>query len=240
MSKVLIELNDVNYFSDNLSILEGISFKIYEGDNIALIGKSGAGKSTLISILNGSLKPSKGELKIFKKNYKDLSPKEKKTISTIWQDLRLLEEFSAEQNVNCGLLGRKNLIFAIKNLFNLCSFNQAHKYMSLCKIDNYHFSQNITKLSGGQRQRIAIARSLIQEPEILLADEPFNNLDPITADHIKEIFLFSKAKFKVFLASIHRLDFLYGFNRVIGIKNGRILFDVYSNKLSKDYIEKIY
>ena len=105
MIDILLELKDVNYKYRNNLILNNINLQIKSGEKIALLGKTGAGKTTLISILNGTINPTKGEAKIFKTEFGELNFEQKSKISTIWQDLRLIEDLSAEQNVNCGLLG---------------------------------------------------------------------------------------------------------------------------------------
>ena len=245
MINILLELKDVNYEYKNNLILNKINLQINSGEKIALLGKSGAGKSTLISILNGTLTPTKGKAKFFNKEYDKLNLYQKSKISTIWQDLRLIEDLSAEQNVNCGLLGKESFLFALKNLLNISSFNQAHKYMQICDLKKSIYSKNIRKISGGQKQRVAIARSLIQQSEILLADEPFNNLDPKLISNIKNLLLINKNKKEIrvpntTLISLHRLDLLDGFNRIIGMKNGEILFDLGKNKLKRFHINKIY
>ena len=245
MKNILIELKDISYVNEKNLILNKINFKINLGDKIALLGKSGSGKTTLISVLNGTIKPTKGEVKYFNKEYKELDINQKKKITTIWQDLRLIEGLSAEQNVNCGLLGKRSFYFAFKNLLNISSFKKAHKYMQLCKIPKSIYSKEINKLSGGQKQRVAIARSLIQESEVLLADEPFNNLDPKLVTTIKNLLLENVYKnktkaSKTALVSLHRLDLLDGFNRVLGIKDGEIFFNLERIKLKKSHLDKIY
>jgi len=245
MKNIILELKDINYVNEKNTILNKVNLKINLGDKIALIGKSGSGKTTLISILNGTIKPTKGEVKYFNKEYKELDVNQKQKITSIWQDLRLIEGLSAEQNVNCGLLGKRSFYFALKNLLNISSFIKAHKYMQLCKIPPSIFSKEIHKLSGGEKQRVAIARSLIQESEIILADEPFNSLDPKLITFFKHLLLCNESKNNIKipstgLFSLHRLDLLDGFNRVLGIKDGEILFDLERIKLKKSHLDKIY
>tara|TARA_Y100001978_G_scaffold180189_1_gene175536 strand:- start:7093 stop:7830 length:738 start_codon:yes stop_codon:yes gene_type:complete len=245
MNKVIIELNNISLNSKNNKILSNINLKIYEGEKIALIGKSGSGKTSLISILNGTKKQTNGDLKIFDKTFKELDIQQRREIGTIWQDLRLIDDLSVEQNVNCGLLGKENFIFAFKNLLNIESFKKAHNCMELFRLERKIFSSNISKISGGQRQRIAIARTIIQEPKILYADEPFKNLDPKTSSQIKSLF-FSKDNPhnikmpKTQLISLHKLELLNGFNKVIGIRNGSIIFKMKTKYLTEYHLKKIY
>ena len=243
--KPLIELNNISYKYKNQKILNDINLKINEGEKIALIGKSGVGKTTLISILNGTKRQTNGDIKIYGKSFNNLENTQKSKIGTIWQDLRLIDDLSAEQNVNCGLLSDHNLIFTFKNLLNICSFFKAHKCMELCQIESSNYSKNLKNISGGQKQRIAISRSIIQEPEILFADEPFNNLDPKLCDYLKNLFISRLNSYKIklpntILFSLHKLELIDGFTRVIGLKNGEISFDILRNELRDSHLENIY
>ena len=245
MMNTLLELKDISYKVGNNLILNKINLKIHTGEKVALLGKSGAGKTTLISILNSSIKPTTGKVKFFNKEFKQLDLNHKKKLTTIWQDLRLIEGLSAEQNVNCGLLGKRNFLFAFKNLLNLSSFNEAHQCMKLCELNHNIYSKNIAKISGGQKQRVAIARSLIQGSDILLADEPFNNLDPKLSTTIGNLLTLKKKNLKIkipdtVIISLHRLDLLSGFDRIIGLKNGEIIFNVERLKLKKFHLSRIY
>jgi len=246
MNNTVLELENISYKYKNDLILNKINLKINSGEKIALLGKSGSGKTTLISVLNGTIKPTQGEVKLFNKSFEELDRKQKRKITTIWQDLRLIEDLSAEQHVNCGLLAEKNFYFAIKNLLNISSFNKAHKYMQLCRLHNSIYDKKIRKLSGGQKQRVAIARSLIQGSNILLADEPFNNLDPKLITVIKNLLLEnidknnSKKSQKTALVALHRLDLLNDFDKVIGIRDGKIFFNIKIKNLKKLHLDKIY
>ncbi len=246
MNNTLLELKNISYKYKNNLILNKVNLKINSGEKIALLGKSGSGKTTLISVLNGTINPTEGEVKLFNKNFDELNRKQKRKITTIWQDLRLIEDLSAEQNVNCGLLAENNFYFAFKNLLNISSFNKAHKYMQLCRLPNSIYDKKIGKLSGGQKQRVAIARALIQGSNILLADEPFNNLDPKLITTIKKLLLENvdknntKKSPKTTLVALHRLDLLNDFDKVIGIRDGKIFFNIKRNNLKKLHLDKIY
>jgi len=241
----LIELKNISLKYKKNNILKNINLEINKGEKIALLGKSGAGKTSLISILNGTKRQTKGEIKIYGKDFNNLDISQKVKIGTIWQDLRLIDDLSAEQNVNCGLLSNQNLIFTFKNLLNISKFHKAHKCMQLCQINSSLYSRNLRILSGGQKQRIAIARSIIQEPEILFADEPFNNLDPKLCDYLKNLFISRLNNYKIkfpntILFSLHKIELIDGFTRVIGLKNGEIAFDILRDELRDSHLEKIY
>jgi len=117
--------------------------------------------------------------------------------------------------------------------------------MQLCRLHNSVYGKKIRKLSGGQIQRVAIARSLIQGSNILLADEPFNNLDPKLITTIKNLLLENVDKNntkspKTILVALHRLDLLNDFDKVIGIKDGKIFFDIKRTNLKKLHLDKIF
>ena len=243
--KSLIELKNISLKYKNKNILKNINFKINDGEKIALIGKSGAGKTSLISILNGTKRQTNGDIKIYGQDFNNLDNSQKRKIGTIWQDLRLIDDLSAEQNVNCGLLGNQNLIFTLKNLLNLNKFLKAHKVMELCQMKSSIYSKNLKTLSGGQKQRIAISRSIIQEPEILFADEPFNNLDPKLSDYLKNLFISRLNNYKIkfpntILFSLHKIELIDGFTRVIGLKNGEISLDISRDELRDFHLKNIY
>ena len=180
----LITLNKIskNFFtSKKISVLKKINYKFKKGKIYSLVGPSGSGKSTLLNILSLIDKPTLGSLKINDRgiNYNDLSINDKiraKKIGIIYQQNNLLPDFTALENVYLARLSlednKKKAVFDAKNII---------QKMGLINRINHYPSE----LSVGEMQRIAIARALINEPQIILADEPTGSLDRVTA---KEVF----------------------------------------------------
>tara|TARA_Y100001968_G_scaffold333383_1_gene395884 strand:- start:15788 stop:16525 length:738 start_codon:yes stop_codon:yes gene_type:complete len=227
----ILEFNQVSLISENSYKLKNISFKVYEGDKIALLGKSGSGKTTIISLANGSLKATSGEIRFKGKNIANIKRNEITKISTLWQDLRLLEELNVQQNINIGALGRKNFIWSIRNLFGNIETPICNSYLQAVGLEESFLSSKINQISGGQKQRVAIARLLRQQAQLILADEPLVNLDPIIARNILNLLLDKSTNFKINLAktiiiSNHQPEFINDFSRVIGVNKGEIVLDM--------------
>jgi len=180
----LVILNKIskNFFtSKKISVLKKINYKFKKGKIYSLVGPSGSGKSTLLNILSLIDKPTSGSLKINNRaiNYNDLSINDKiraKKIGIIYQQNNLLPDFTALENVYLARLSlednKKKAVIDAKNII---------QKMGLIKRINHYPSE----LSVGEMQRIAISRALINEPQIILADEPTGSLDQVTA---KEVF----------------------------------------------------
>ena len=226
----LLELNNISLGNKNNFRVKDISLTINEGEKIALIGKSGSGKSTLISIANGSLLPTTGDVMWKGINIKNISKRESTNIGTIWQDLSLIEEINVAQNINSGALGKNNFFWALKNLLGIIDLKICQECLTavfLSKDTIYSFT---SKLSGGQKKRIAIARLLRQQPEIILGDEPFSNLDPILSKKILNLLLNYDRYHSItipntILISLHQINLIDNFDRVVGLKDGRIVLD---------------
>ena len=226
----LLELKNISLYSQDNIRLKDINLSINHGERIALIGKSGAGKSTLISIANGSLTPNEGDVIWKGSHINNISKIESSKIGTIWQDLSLIEELNVAQNINCGALGKHNFIWALKNLLGVIDKGLCQDCLSAVSLPNKIIYSYVNKLSGGQKKRIAIARLLRQEPEILLGDEPFSNLDPLLSKNILNLFINQKNFLRIkipetILISLHQINLINNFNRVIGIKDGEIVID---------------
>ena len=169
----ILEIKNVtyNYSNSNEKVLSSVNQKFEIGKFYAIIGKSGAGKSTLLSLLAGLDKPGKGQI-LFKGNDIDkdgYSNHRKNNISLVFQNYNLIDYLTPLENVR---LVNKNASETI--LFEL-------------GLDKSQINRNVMKLSGGQQQRVAIARTLVSEAPIILADEPTGNLDVDTASEIIEI-----------------------------------------------------
>jgi phospholipid/cholesterol/gamma-HCH transport system ATP-binding protein len=166
---------------DELEVLKGIDFKLFKGENVAVLGKSGTGKSVLIKILIGLLKPDKGEVIVLGKNVEKLNRKEldalRLRIGFSFQNSALYDSMDVYQNLafpltmNVKNLSRKEVDNAVEEALDAVGI-----------IEKIH--EMPSELSGGQRKRIGIARTLILKPEIMLYDEPTSGLDPITSTEI--------------------------------------------------------
>ena len=186
----------------NITLFDNLNIKIKKGDLVALVGPSGSGKSSLLHLLALLDEPSKGNVKINSISTNKLKDEEKdkirrEKISIIFQDNNLLNDFTAIENVMMPLL--------IKNINKKEAKNKAHKILKTVKISDRsnHFPN---ELSGGEQQRIAIARALIAETNLILADEPTGNLDFKTSKEIFSYFLKLKKNKKTIIFATHNRE----------------------------------
>ena len=123
----LLEVKNVTLKYKTKKRINNANITVFEGDQIALIGKSGSGKTTLLRLMNGSLRPTNGEVTFNGKDVRVASRNQKRLIGTLWQDLRLIDELTVGQNINSGALGRRSTWWAIANLFRLMEHEECRK-----------------------------------------------------------------------------------------------------------------
>ena len=199
-------------------ILKGINLEMNEGDFWALMGASGSGKSTLLNIIGALIDASSGKITIDNNPLHDLNDNEltqmrRDHIGWVFQDFLLIPELTAKENVQIALdlAGKKGEEFENKaiSLLKLVGLEE--------RID--HFPE---QLSGGQQQRVALARALVNDPTIILADEPTGNLDTKTGEKIISIFKDLASDGKIVLMVTHDVKLAHAANKVFVLKNGQI------------------
>ncbi|MEX1316280.1 MAG: ATP-binding cassette domain-containing protein [Synechococcaceae cyanobacterium] len=224
----LLELEDIHVRGRSEPRLEGVSLRLRAGERVALVGPSGAGKSTLLAVANGLIAPDRGALR-WQGRERARAPRarrrQQRRIGTLWQDLRLIEELSVQQNLNAGRLGQWGWPRALLNLVLPLESEACTAVLRRLDLDPALLDQPVAALSGGQRQRVALGRLLRQEPVLLLADEPLASLDPRLAGELLELLLEEGRAPRALLLSLHRPDLLAGFDRVVGLRAGRLQFD---------------
>ena len=222
MNKIILEtLNLKKTFehrNGTIELFKDVNIKIKKGDLIALVGPSGSGKSTLLHLLALLENPSKGKILLFNRDTKDIREDKKdkirrEKISIIFQDNNLLTDFTAIENVMMPLI--------IKGENTKEIFKKAEQILKNVKIFNRskHFPN---QLSGGEQQRIAIARALIAETKIILADEPTGNLDFKTSKEIFSLFLKLKKLKKTIIFATHNRELANRADDKLFISNGDI------------------
>ena len=216
--------------------LQPISLTLRADQHVVLLGASGAGKTTLLKLCNGALNPDAGSVHWCGQPHQQISRRQRRRIGTLWQDLRLVEELSVIQNINCGALGRHGLLWALRNLLGSLEQNTCLALMHQVNLDPELLEQPIRELSGGQRQRVALARLLHQQAELVLADEPLSALDPTLAADVLNTLLLSPGC----LISLHRPDLIHRFDRVLGLRNGTLVIDATPDTIHRDQLEWLY
>lgn len=229
--KNILDLKNINkiYGSDDnkVHVLHDISLEVKEGSFNSIIGQSGSGKSTLLNIIGTLDKPTNGDIFIdgykvsnMKKN--ELAEIRNKKIGFVFQFHYLLPEFTALENVL--------MPYEIKfGKINKQIKDRAKEIMSLVGLEKVMNNMS-SKMSGGQQQRTAIARALINEPKLILADEPTGNLDSDTTESIYELMRKINEDFNTtFLIITHDRKIAEKADRIVEIKDGRINLDIYRN-----------
>ncbi|MCP9927601.1 ATP-binding cassette domain-containing protein [Cyanobium sp. CH-040] len=224
----LLELEDIHVRGRGTPRLQAVSLRLRAGERVALLGPSGAGKSTLLAVANGLLVPDRGRV-LWQGEPRARSARARRRqqarIGTLWQDLRLIEELSVQQNLNAGRLGQWGWPRAVLNLLLPLESEACARVLRRLDLDPALLDQPVAALSGGQRQRVALGRLLRQEPALLLADEPLASLDPRLAGELLALLLEEGDSPRALLLSLHRPDLLGGFDRVVGLRAGRVQFD---------------
>ncbi len=246
---MMVRVENLNKRFNGHEVLRNINLRLRKGEPVALIGPSGSGKTTLIRTINGFVVPDEGKISVGGREIKFHNPKSlrqsRKKIGMIYQLFNLVERTSVQANVMAGALGRLDrgisLISSTLGLFSKTEREKARELLSFVGLED-KARERVDRLSGGQKQRVAIARALMQEPEVLLADEPIANLDPKASRKIMELLLRINREKKITLITVlHHLDHVRDhFDRVIALKEGTICFDAHTDTLNDHQVQDIY
>ncbi len=199
---------------------------INKGEMLGIIGSSGAGKSTLLQLLGALDRPTSGQVlyegqNIFKLNERKLALFRSKQVGFVFQASNLLPEFDAQENVALAAM--------ISGAVRYDAMEKAKELLGSMGLEE-RLNHRPGKLSGGEQQRVAIARALINEPTLVLADEPTGNLDSATGDEIMEIlFRLNKLKGQTFAIVTHNMALAESMDRVVIIQDGRFVDEVDKN-----------
>jgi phosphonate transport system ATP-binding protein len=241
----MLEVRSVTRMFGQKAAVENVSFAVDGPAFIGIIGRSGAGKSTFLRLMNRLIDASSGEILVDGRNVLALKGGEARAwqshCAMIFQQFNLVPRLDVASNVLHGILNRRS---TLQTMFSL--WPRADILKALDILDRLGIAEQAPKraeaLSGGQQQRVAIARALMQDPRIILADEPIASLDPMNAqvvmDTLKQI---NVEDGRMIIANLHTLDTARRYcDRVIGMRDGRVVFDGTPDQLSTSVAREIY
>ena len=242
----MIQLKDIQYtYKNGYRALEDLNLTVTDGSFVSVIGPSGAGKTTLMRLLNGALVPTQGELYYGKTEFGHLHGGEKRRvqqgIGTIFQEFCLVENASCIQNVLNAELPKMSFLRVILGLFDSSQKAKAMEALQMVGIAD-KADVKAKQLSGGQKQRVAIARAVMQQPQVLLADEPAASLDPVTARQILRLLKQLQQKYHLtIIMNSHNLSYAMEYSdRILGIREGRIAVDGAPGQIDREALRQIY
>lgn len=235
----------VKRYGNDSPVLKNLDLEVPSESVVAIIGASGAGKSTLLRCINRLVEPTSGTITLNGLELTTLSGKDlrhaRRRIGMIFQGFNLVNRLTVMENVQCGRLGYSSFWRAASRRFPQEDIDRAFHLMERVGIAHYA-DKRADELSGGERQRVGVVRALMQEPEILLADEPTASLDPKTSRQIMELLQALAAELQLpVLINIHNVAEAKEFTqRIVGMRYGRIIFDGLPQNLDDDAMEEIY
>ena len=227
-------------------VLKNINLEIEASGLTAIIGPSGTGKSTLIRCINRLIDPTAGQIKLRGEDLAQLKGKSLREarcrIGMVFQEYNLVERLTVMENVLCGKLGRLPIWRPLLRKFSEEDISRAFELIDSVGLSQEFASRRADALSGGQRQRVGIARALMQEPGLILADEPTSSLDPKTSVEIMELLnQVSKERDVPVIVNIHNVDLARRFaSRIIGMSAGQVVVDGPPDALQDKHLNEIY
>lgn len=242
----ILKITNLSFaYKNGKTALKDINLIVQPGEFIAVIGLSGSGKSTLLKCINRLLDPTLGKVEFLNRDITKVTGQElsliRKNMGMIFQNFNLISRFSVITNVLVGRLAEASLFRSLLFLFSKSEFSAAQKCLTQVGLRGLE-NRRAGSLSGGQQQRVAIARTLLQNPQLLLADEPVASLDPATSygimDQLKKI---NQDLGITVLCNLHFLSLVREYaTRVIALKDGEILYDGPANSIDNEWFKKIY
>ena len=244
-TRTLLEIKNLDKSYGDVRALSNVSFSVKEGEFIAIIGPSGSGKTTLIRCINRLIDAGGG--KVFYDGEDMLSLKSndlrhaRAKLGMIFQHYNLVNRLSVIENVLHGRLGYKSSFAGIFGIYEEEEKEKAIDVLKMLGLDEYLY-RRCDQLSGGQKQRVGIARALVQDPKMILCDEPISSLDPSSSkkimDYLRKIQM--ELGITVFV-NLHQVDVAKKYaERILGFNEGRLVFDGTPSELDADTIHEIY
>lgn len=246
MTEILrVENLNLTYQKGGPQVLFDISFKVEKTDFYAIIGPSGAGKSSLIRCINKLANANSGKVFFNGENISELEGKQlrfaRRKIGMIFQEFNLIDRMSVIDNVLTGRLGYMNTFASLFRMFAKKDISRAIALISKVGLEDFA-NKRVDQLSGGQRQRVGIARALMQEPELMLVDEPTSSLDPKIAVEMMQLIKDIALELKIpVLCNIHNIELAKQFaNKILGLQDGKKKFDDITEKLTEQVLQDLY
>ena len=244
MTQILFEKANLVY-PNKFHALKDINLSIQPGEIVAVIGRSGSGKSTMLRTINKSIPVSTGKLDVLGYDVSKIDHRQLKTLRTqvafIFQQFNLVKNLTVETNVLHGRLAHMGLVTSLLGLFSKEDKALAHEALKNVGLIGKDLTR-VDELSGGQQQRVAIARALVQNPKILLADEPMASLDPKLSEQVIELLVQLNHSHNItVIMNLHVLDLAKKYaHRIVGLREGRVVYDGPAKDLDQKSISLIY
>lgn len=242
----LLEFKHVSkQYGSDTKALSNVNFAVNEGEFVSVIGPSGAGKSTLLRCINRMIEASSGEILFDNKNVLAINKKELKRLRTrigmIFQHYNLVNRLSVFENVLHGRLGYKSTLAGVLGIYTEEEKVKAYGVLQILGLEEQVYKR-CDQLSGGQKQRVGIARALIQDPKMLLCDEPIASLDPnaskVIMEHLRNI---CSTMGITVVVNLHQVDVALKYSdRIIGVNKGTVVYDGTPAGLTKERLRHIY
>ncbi|MCL7939326.1 phosphonate ABC transporter ATP-binding protein [Halomonas sp. ATCH28] len=237
--------NLIKRYGHDEPVLKGLDLAVEDNSVVAIVGASGAGKSTMLRCINRLVEPTSGSIKLngtelVKLRHGELRRARRK-IGMVFQGFNLIDRLTVMENVLAGRLGYVSLFQAITRRYPAADIERAFVLMERVGIAHYA-NKRADELSGGERQRVGVVRALMQEPEVLLADEPTASLDPRTSEQIMVLLqsLASELSLPV-LINIHNVAQARTYtDRIVGLRHGTMIFDGTPADFDQEALDAIY